>query len=149
MNKRLSKIIKWVLLSLGVCGVLYGAFVLYAIHMMLQPTNDRDNHDPAKQKEMLRITLDVGDLAPIPKNAAIKTIKTDGNMFTRSFQVIFTADPKTIKEWLHASNGIQKAKIEKSGSVLTYVLKPRLSYNYAEVLVDYAASTVTINVEWS
>lgn len=150
--RKLSRKSKVILIFLGICItsiVLYRLFMLYIVFGMMQPTNDRDNHNPAKQKEMLKIALDVGDLAPIPKNAVIKTIETEGNAFTRRFRVIFTADPKTIDQWLRASNGIQKAKVVKKGNTSDYILNPRLGYNYADVLIDHTASIVTLYVEWS
>lgn len=111
-------------------------------------TNDRDSNDPRKQAEMLSISLRVGDLAPIPKKAVDRKIWTEGNRFTRTFHIVFRADPKTTRKWLQLSPGISKAAVEKDGAELRYILKPREGWNRADVLVD-PKGNVHIHVEWS
>jgi hypothetical protein len=83
---------------------------------MAQSTNDRDNNDSSKKQEMVILILDVGDLAPIPKTAIVKLVKTEGNMFTRSFRLVFNADAKTIQKWLNDSPGVRTARVVKTGT---------------------------------
>lgn len=138
-----------VALGVGAFGLLCAGAVLLTFVTIAMPTNDRDNQNPAKQQEMLKITLHVASLAPIPSGASIKSIKTEGNMFTRTFCVEFSADAGTIKKWLGDSRGIKAAKIEKTTSGVKYVIEPGDGYNWAEVVVDHSARTVHIRVEWS
>jgi len=88
-SRKLSRKSKVIFIFLSVCVALFVLYASSALDLILRPTNDRDNQNPVKQQEMLKIVLDEGDLSPIPKNAVIKTIRTEGNAFTRSFRVIF------------------------------------------------------------
>jgi len=95
---------------------------------------------------MLEISLKVGDLAPIPKNATAETIETHGNPFARIFNVKFKADNSAIKKWLKDSNGIKKAEVTKNGNLTEYVLIPREDFEYAKVTVNYSTGIVFIYV---
>ncbi len=130
------------LISSFLCIIMY-------VTLELQPNNTRDNSNPAKQAEMLRITLQVADLAPIPAGGKLVSVKTEGSSFTRSFRVKYTAPPSVIKKWLAASNSIKTAKIEKTGKATKYIIDAKLGYQYAEVVVDFAANTVSMYVYWS
>jgi hypothetical protein len=136
-----------ILLAIVCMGAL--SFILpyvIAFAVITHPTNARDNNDPAKKQEMLKITLDVGDLAKIPNGATIKLIKTDGNMFARNFYVEFNADAKTVKKWLSDSNGIGSAKSFKAGKTTQYIIKARRGWQYAEVIIDQRTNNVSIRV---
>lgn len=125
--------------------------ILTAIFLIVafRPTNDRDNADPATKRKMLAIALKVGNLAPIPKNAVVRTISTEGSAFTRQFTVIFDTDPATMQMWLRSSKGIRTASIEKKGNIIKYVIRPRLGYQDAEVLADSSRGKVRLRVCWS
>jgi hypothetical protein len=132
-------------LLLFVCASALSFVVL--LLLILQPTNARDNDDPVKKQEMLRITLDVGDLAPIPKVAIIKSIKTDGNMFTRSFNIEFSADVKVIKKWLDDSKGIKSAKVVKLSKSTQYIINAKCGWQYAEVILNQNKDTQNTKTE--
>jgi len=129
-----------------VISLLIGA---WALSEFVRPTNAADNANPTKQAEMLRITLHAADLHPIPPGATGLSIKTEGNAFTRSFRVEFSAPPAAVKKWLDSSKGISRARVGKSGPATKYVVnKPNDGYERAEVIVD-PAGRVKIYVEWS
>ncbi len=111
--------------------------------------NIRDNSNPKTQAEMLNITLQVADVAPIPAGAKLISVKTEGSSFTRSFRAKYSAPPSVIKKWLAASNGVKTAKIENTGKAIKYIINAKLGYQYAEVVVDFAANTVSMYVYWS
>lgn len=115
----------------------------------LMPTNDRDNRDNDKQREMMRIALKCGQLAPIPRGARIRFVRTEGNMFTRSFRLMFSADANMTAKWLGDSTGVRSATVIKNGGTTTYVLKPTCGYQRAEVSVDRKAHSVTVYVSKS
>lgn len=135
------------------CAVLAGFVILLVcaspIIALLTPTNARDNADPAKRAEMMRIILDVGDLAPIPKQARIRVLKTEGNMFTRGFRLVFDADAGAIRTWIKASPGMRTAAIYEAGNTGSYTLKARHDFQKAEVKIDFKAQRVTVYVSHS
>jgi hypothetical protein len=144
--KRIHKSCLLVLICICIGAVL---LVIKPVIMLTAPTNNRDNQDHHKQKEMLKICLEVGDLAPIPAGARMQSIKTEGNPFTRSFRVVFTANERTIHQWLQRSNGVQHARIVKEGKRTKYILNPRNGFNGAEVVVEPDRHTIEIYVQYS
>ncbi|MCX6343524.1 MAG: hypothetical protein NT018_00450 [Armatimonadetes bacterium] len=136
------------ILKLATVAILLCASV-FCVAIYLLPTNTRDNSNPKTQAEMLKITLQVGDLAPIPAGGKLISVTTEGNPFTRSFRVKYSAPPSVIKKWLAASNGIKNAKIEKTGKTIKYLINAKLGYQYAEVVVDFTANIVSMYVYWS
>lgn len=143
--KLMKNKLKSIILVLGIALIVTVALFT----SMVWPTNNRDNKDIAKQHEMMRIILDCGELAPIPKSASIKTVKTEGNMFTRSFRLVFEADAKTIDTWLNSSKGIKAAKITKDSGSSKYILDAKRGFQYAEVNVDQHNNRVTVYVSHS
>lgn len=144
----MKKVVKWgIALALVAIALLivYGA----AKRSFLMPTNARDNSSADKRQEMIGIVLKCGELAPIPQGAQIKSVKTEGNMFTRSFRLVFEADASVIDSWLDNSKGVKTAKIVETGDVKKYVLNAKCGFQYAEVNVDRQNRTVTVYVSKS
>lgn len=135
------------------CGLVAFILLLGCLLILLvsagRPTNDRDNTDAGKQREMVSLILKIGDLAPIPKDAHIKTVKTEGNTFTRSFRLVFETNEKSIRKWLSDSKGVRSASTADDGSGTKYVLKPKCGFDYAEIKVDSSVRTVAIYVSHS
>lgn len=144
-----KKKIKALLAVVCIGILLYTLYMAVMLMAIVQPTNDRDNRDSAKQREMVKITIDAANLAPIPKNATVKLVKTEGNMFTRSFRLAFDVDTKTLRKWLDDSKGIRTAKVVRVGNNSKYIIGPRHGYQRAEVLVDQCKGIVKIYVESS
>lgn len=141
--------IKKVLIYVCIGAVLFFIYSVASSMLFVQPTNDRDNKDSDKRREMIGTILKCGDLAPIPSGATIKEIKTEGNSFTRSFRLIFTSDDKRIKEWLSNSKGTRAVNATKIGNTSKYVLNPKCGFQYAEILVDHQTKIVTVYIEHS
>ncbi|MFC1742633.1 hypothetical protein ACFL35_01465 [Candidatus Riflebacteria bacterium] len=117
------------------------------LFLLLLPTNQADNSDPAKRKEMQKIILKWGRLAPFPDSIRDFSIKTEGNMFTRSFRAEFTLYPGPLKKWISASDGLREAKaFEKKTGIFTYHIKPGNGANRAEVEIDTRKGLVKIYV---
>lgn len=96
---------KWILsLSCGLVFAVASGLVVLAL-FYLAPSNSRDNQNPAKQAEMVQITLEWGQLAPFPAKAQNFFIYTEGNSFTRSFRASFNASDKEIENWIAESPG--------------------------------------------
>jgi len=146
---KLSKTTKRAIIFLFACVVLFGLLAAFMLYTFVRPTNNRDNGDRHKQQVMLKEILRCGELAPIPKGARIRTIETEGNMFTRSFRLIFEADTDVIKNWLQTSKGVQTAKSVEVGSIKKCILHVKCDYEYAEILVDYRNHQVTVYVSKS
>jgi hypothetical protein len=125
------------------------AFVVYAC-LFLAHSNSRDNQTSAKQDEMMAFVLEWGRLAPFPTSATNVSIKTEGNIFTRSFQASFTAPKQDIRSWVEASAGINESQPEKlSDGKLKYTISPGGGASKAEVIIDYDLNQVVIYVSWS
>jgi hypothetical protein len=106
------------------------------LYMFGRPTNSRDNASKYKQQEMLAIVLRCANFAPIPGTAKIQSIKTEGNLFTRSFRLTFEVDTVSINDWLHSSKGIRSARLTKKGGIRQYILNTKCGYEYGEIQVD-------------
>lgn len=141
-SKNMRKIAIFSCIVLIITGVVMAVTFL----RILQPTNDKDNIDSKKQQEMLEIILKCGDLAPIPKNAEITNIKTEGSMFSRGFRLVFKADMDTINVWMKASKGIGSEKgIEVNGKK-KYILNVINDFEYGEIIVDNRNGMVSVYV---
>lgn len=105
-------------------------------YIFIEPTNDKDNNNNLKKNEMLKIIIAGGNLAPLPQIAKINELKTEGNLFTRSFRLNFESDSTTIKNWLLSSKGIKSAEKSSSNSSDIYVLHPQKRFSYGKVKVD-------------
>lgn len=127
MKSYKTRLFKMILLVVLGGVVVYGCFMVAGIMAFVRPSNDRDNHDPAKQKEMMAISLKAGGFALIPKGATIKTVEA----------------------WLGDSKGIKTAKVVNEGGGRKYILAPGEGFNHGYVLVDSAGSLVTVYIERS
>ena len=112
-------------------------------------SNSRDNQDPAKQKEMVSLVLEWGRLSPFPTTATNVSIKAEGNSFTRSFRVSFTAPKQDIESWIKDSPGLNETTPnELSDNKVQYIITPGGGANKAEVMIDYVLNQVEIYVSW-
>lgn len=134
---------KITLISLFICFILLG---LFAAYRFIESANDRDNSNVYTQQEMLKTIMKSGNLAPIPKSAKIRSIKTEGSMFTRSFRLTFDSDVDTIHKWLYASHIIKSTKNTAVDGMKKYVLNVKDGYSYGEINVDYKKCTVAVYV---
>lgn len=145
-NMRMAKRI---FLCFGILSLFFVFYVFYILCQFTRPTNNDDNANINKQREMMRIIVDCGELAPIPKTAKIKTIETEGNMFTRSFRLIFEADKDTIQNWLHASKGVRLAKHVKNEKLDRYILNIKHDYGYGDIKINYQNNRVIVYISKS
>jgi hypothetical protein len=117
---------------------------------ILMPTNAIDNQNPARQAEMIALTLEWGRLAPFSETAYNFSIHTEGNMFTRSFRASFSAPEEDIRKWVAESPGLQEAAIDLTPEgKQRYSIQPGGGANLAEVTIDFKSCTVEIYVSWS
>jgi len=123
---------------------------LSAFVWFLVPSDSRDNQDPAKQKEMMALVLEGGRLSPFPASATNISIKTEGNSFTRSFRISFTAPNQDIQSWIKDSPGLNETTSKKlSDNKEQYIIEPSGGANRAEVTIDYDLGQVEIYLFWS
>jgi hypothetical protein len=102
------------------------------------------------RREMLRVTLLWGRLAPIPASARHLTITKEGSMFTRAFRASFSAPVSDIEQWLGESPGTREAAPERhSPTTRRFLIKPGGGAQWAEVTVDDTLGEVRIYVYWS
>ena len=114
------------------------------------PSNERDNNDPAKRKEMVQLSTEWGRLASFPESKRNFVIKTEGNAFTRSFRGSFSDSSDVIKQWTLSSPGIQEGKIEATDDGSThYILKMGSGATYGEVIISSDNQDVTFYIAWS
>jgi hypothetical protein len=134
-----------------VAGLRAGCLLTIALLVVfLFGGNWLDNHNPAKQHEMLNIALIWGRLSPFPQNATNLTVQTEGNLFTRSFRASFSAPKQDIKTWLANSPGTRETTPQTMpDGRLKYVIAPGGGANIAEVTVDFETNTIEIYVSWS
>jgi hypothetical protein len=112
-------------------------------------SNSRDNQDPAKQKEMMALVLEWGQLAPFPASATNVSIETEGNSFTRSFRASFVAPKAGIQSWIKESPGLNGTTPEElSANKVQYIIVAGGGANKAEVTIDYVLNQVEIYVSW-
>lgn len=109
----------------------------------------REGISAADKRSAIKATLEWGRLAPFPKSARDLVVTTEGNMFTRSFRVSFSAPKEDIARWAEESPGIRETQPKKEGSERKYVIKPGGGAVYAEVVIDDATDQVRIYVAWS
>ena len=89
-------------------------------------------------------------LAPYPASARNLRATTSGGMFSRSFRVTFTAQPRDIERWLRASPGPREATEERPAlGKRHFDIRPGGGANHAEVNVDDTSGRVEVNVAWS
>jgi len=103
----------------------------------------------ADKRSGIEATLEWGRLAPFPKSARDLVITTQGNMFTRSFRVSFSAPKEDIARWTEESPGLRETQPEKQNSQRKFVIKPGGGAVYAEVVIDDATNQVRTYVAWS
>lgn len=71
---------RWIWLAGGLVLIAAGGLVLFLL-ILLMPSNRTDNQNPARQAEMIALTLEWGRLAPFPTTACNFPIHTEGNAF--------------------------------------------------------------------
>src|SRR5690349_7279744 len=107
--KNISKFLKY---SVAIASIALLAWSIAFVGVFLVPTNSRDNQDPAKQKEMMALVLEWGQVAPFPTNATNVLIQAEGSSFTRSFRARFTAPKQDIEDWIKSSPGFNEVESE-------------------------------------
>jgi Tfp pilus assembly protein PilV len=104
----------------------------------------------SNRQSAIRATLAWANLSPFPESAHELKISAEGNMFTRSFRISFTASGDDIEKWLVNSPGTRETVSEKTGvAIRHYSIKPSEGAAHAEVNVDDSSHTVSIYVSWS
>ena len=144
------RIIIGLCIAIAALGVIWMARVYIFMAILALPANDRDNTDPGKRVEMVRLATEWGRLAPFPATARHFAIHTEGNMFTRTFRGSFVDTTEVISKWLYDSRGISEGKSEIQPDKSTeYVLVTGGSASYAEVIVSPDGTHVSFRVSWS
>lgn len=124
--------------------------ILAVIFLITFPGNSRDNANPAKQAEMIDLSMKWGQLAAFPASARNFHIQTEGSAFTRTFRGTFDARPEVVLKWLKTSPGIREgtSKVQPDKSI-KYILKTADGASYGEVIVSKNKSHVSFYIEWS
>src|SRR5260221_5338364 len=134
---------------LAVIGGLVLAWSIFVAFLLGFSTNSRVNSNPAKQAEMIELTLKWGQLAPFPHSNDF-FIHTEGNSFTRTFRGSFSDSPEIILKWLKESPGIADGTFETlPDKSVKYILKTGGGASYGEVFVSPDQSHVSFRVSWS
>ncbi|MEI6862007.1 MAG: hypothetical protein WCL04_07120 [Verrucomicrobiota bacterium] len=117
------------------------------------PTNEQDNRNPEKLKEMVTITLEWGRLAPFPAAAKNFKIHTEGSTFTRTFKGSFDASKEVITAWLAASPGVREGELKEhfpEESTTYYLLKPQPNVaGGCSIVVSADGTQIEFAVRWS
>jgi hypothetical protein len=103
----------------------------------------------ADKRSGIKAALEWGRLAPFPESARDLVVTTEGNMFTRSFRVSFSAPKEDIAQWADESPGLRETQPKKEGPQRKYVIKPGGGAVYAEVVIDDSTDKVQVYVAWS
>ena len=144
---------KAIFILLGIGAVVSAGFVgcvLFVLSAFLAPTNARDNLDPDKRKEMAALSQEWGRLAEFPEAAENFSIRTEGNMFTRTFRGGFDAAAEDVTKWMSLSPGITEGKAStNTQGVRTIELKTGGGAAYGVVSVSADGTRVTFRVSWS
>jgi hypothetical protein len=143
------KLIRVAIVIAGLLAAYVAGALSVVVFVLLMPTNARDNADPSMRPEMVRVTVEWGRLAPFPATARDFVIKTEGNMFTRSFRGSFTDTPEHIEAWLATSPGVSRAYCTQTSMGETCRLQTSERVSYGEVVVSPDKSRVTFYVAWS
>ena len=126
------------------------SIAIIALIIYVPNSNSVDNINPIAKISMLKITLEWGRLAPIPKSKTKFDIHTEGGSFTRSFRSSFYLNKADLEKWIKASPGLLDAEIQDiNDSERKYVIKPGGGANYAEAVIDSQKCFVEIYVSWS
>lgn len=104
-------------------------------------TLQRINHNSA-----IAATIEWARLAPYPSNCEAFQISETGTMFTREFEVTFTAPRETITNWLRQCPGLAA---QSDFSKTVYEIKPASGANFAQIRIDWSANKVFIKTYWS
>jgi hypothetical protein len=150
MTDKMKKWNKLIWLAGGLALILPICIVGLLLILFLLPSNNRDNADSARRDEMISLTLRWGRLARFPESVRDLSVRTEGNIFTRSFRVHFNASEEVITKWIADSPGLKEAVIQSTvDGKEKYVISPGDGANYAEVIVDFRTGQVDIYVAWS
>lgn len=97
----------------------------------------------------MALVLESGRLSHFPASATNVSIKTEGNSFTRSFRVSFSASKEDIQAWVKDSPGFHETIPEElSAHKVQYLIAPDGGANKVEVTIDYGLNQVEIYVSW-
>lgn len=113
------------------------------------PTNKKTALDENEKRIALNRTRDWGRLAAVPENAKDLVVTAEGNMFTPSFRVSFSASREEIAGWVSESPGLRESQPTTEGSVRKYDIKPSCGAQHAEVVIDDSNNQVRVYVAWS
>jgi hypothetical protein len=146
-----------IIIIVGVVGItvlvtigFVGCYALSSVVAILDPSNERDNNDPAKRKEMAKLSCEWGRLAPFPESKRGFTIKTEGSPFTRSFRGSFFDSRDVIQQWMLNSPGIQEGEMESMPDKSSrYNLKMGGGACYGEVIISPQGDHVSFYIAWS
>ena len=67
---------------------------------MILSSDYRDNRNPARIEEMMRLIHEEGELPPFPTTATELWVQTSGNMFSRTFYGRYCDTPQAVDGWL-------------------------------------------------
>jgi hypothetical protein len=113
------------------------------------PTNKKTALDENDKRTAINRTMEWGRLAAFPENAKELVVTTEGNMFTRSFRVSFSASQEEIARWITESPGLRETQPKLEGSLRKYDIKPGGGAVHAEVVIDDSNNQVRVYVAWS
>jgi hypothetical protein len=138
----------WLLPSVGVLlGLTWYAWYQLPIVIFGYPTNARDNADPGKRTEMLRILVNGIPVAPLPAGAVITDIHTGGNPFARQFYATFSTSKTTISSWIADSTSLREAEKIEANGITTYTIDHPANGTRASVVVNWVSGQVVLYME--
>ncbi|WP_396187069.1 hypothetical protein [Flavobacterium sp.] len=103
---------------------------------------------PWQKAEAIKVTLNWGGLAELPKGAENLSVKKNGSMFTRTFTIEFDANQKEIENWILNSKRLKNNKPKVKGVNKTYEIYPGENESFGGK-VSVENRKVTIRMSWS
>jgi hypothetical protein len=123
--------------------------VLLSLCIILSACADPNRELTGERRDSaISATLKWGRLAPFPTSAQNVVVKTEGNMFTRSFEVHFQAPAQDIDRWIKESPGLAESTPLFENGSRKYFIKPAGGANRAEVRISNNQD-VLVYVSWS
>jgi hypothetical protein len=104
---------------------------------------------PWHRQGAIRAACEWGGLAPLPPAANDLEVRTSGSLFTRTFDIGFTAPAEEIEAWVDRSPRLRNTLYEKVNSRDHYTIPGEKGAIGGWVEIDRAAHRVTLSVSWS
>lgn len=105
---------------------------------------------PWNRQSAINATKKWGGLSDFPANAKIIEISTSGSAFTRTFDIKFTSDTESIRNWIKISKRLNDNIPTQNNSIDIYDINPGEEGAIGgNVKINWNTLEVTIHISWS